>query len=110
MNDDRPTPAMDQVTTVSTESQSRGLRAIALYREAKSLADENVRHFRDALKTALTLADEIAQGDDLYPADLHEICRKLVESPAFGLLSSAAPGMRADTDQVDGPVSTPPAT
>lgn len=54
-----------------------GQRAAALYREARALAEANVGAFAASLEALIAQAAEIADGGDLYPAEVRQLCAKL---------------------------------
>lgn len=64
--------------------QTAGQRAAALYREAQSLAEANVEAFAANLQALIAQAAEIADGGDLYPARVRDLCRQLGDQNASG--------------------------
>jgi hypothetical protein len=60
-----------------------GQRAAALYKEAQTLADENVVSFIALLQDLVQRAGEIAEGGDIYAIGIRDICKKLGEQTTF---------------------------
>ncbi len=67
-----------------------GKRAAALYKEAQTLADENVLSFIAALQDLVQRAGEIAEGGDIYAMGIRDICKKLGEQTTFRAQAIAA--------------------
>ena len=57
-------------------------RANALLAEARAAAREQVRELETALDTAVVLSGEIAEGGDVYPPGVREVCRRMTEDAA----------------------------
>jgi predicted NBD/HSP70 family sugar kinase len=65
-----------------TAGATAGQRAAALYREARALAEANVSAFAANLEALIAQAAEIADGGDLYPPEVRELCAKLRDQNA----------------------------
>jgi hypothetical protein len=61
------------------EKQNPAVRARRLMAEARAVAAEQVAALDAAVAQARELAAEIADGGDLYPAGLRDVCRRLSE-------------------------------
>lgn len=59
--------------------ETRTQRVRRLQDEAKQLAREQIAEFEMALKEVARMADEIAEGGDMYHIGAREICRRLAE-------------------------------
>jgi hypothetical protein len=59
--------------------ESRTQRVRRLQEEAKQLAREQIKEFEAALLETARMADEIAEGGDIYPIGVREICRRMAE-------------------------------
>ncbi len=60
-----------------------GKRAAALYKEARSLADDNIDAFVALLLDVTERANEISEGGDIYATGIRDICKKLGETATF---------------------------
>lgn len=67
--------------------QSPSKRAAALYKQAQVLAEASIAHFVATLENAIEQANEIAEGGDLYPTGVRDICRKLGETATYRVQS-----------------------
>ncbi len=67
------------VVRADENPDSPAARASRLYAEAREAAMEQVRHLELGLAAAITLAAEIAEGGDVYPAGVRDLCRRLSE-------------------------------
>ena len=56
---------------------SPAARARRLYTEAQAAAFEQVKALENALATVVRFASEIADGGDVYPAGVRDLCRRL---------------------------------
>jgi hypothetical protein len=65
------------VVSVETKLDSPAARAAHLYAEAQQAAFEQVRALEDGLATVVALAAEIADGGDVYPAGVRDLCRRI---------------------------------
>lgn len=63
-------------------TESSGLRAIALFNEAKAAGEEHVTVFLKTLELVVKQAREIVDGREVYPAGVRDICEKLTEHSA----------------------------
>ena len=73
-------------------------RAQRLYAEAKSAAFEQVKALEDSLSVVVGLAAEIAEGGEVYPAGVRDLCRRLGEdlqqrSQTLDVITQRAQGM-----------------
>jgi hypothetical protein len=67
------------VIDVTLSKESRAHRVRRLQEEAKSLAREQVTEFEAALAEVSRMAEEIADGGEIYHIGVREICRRLAE-------------------------------
>jgi hypothetical protein len=67
------------VVRVDENPDSPAARANRLYAEAREAAMEQVRQLEGGLASAIALASEIADGGDIYPAGVRDLCRRLGE-------------------------------
>ena len=58
---------------------SPAARANRLYAEAREAAKEQVRQLESSLEAAISLAADIAEGGELYPPGVRDLCRRLAE-------------------------------
>jgi hypothetical protein len=58
---------------------SPAARAAELYAEAQAAAFEQVRVLEEGLSKVVGLAAEIAEGGDVYPAGVRDLCRRMGE-------------------------------
>ncbi len=65
------------LTLVPTPQETPALRARRLMAEARAAAQEQVLSLEDALSQVVELAEQIAEGGDLYPVGVRDLCRKL---------------------------------
>ncbi len=54
-------------------------RARRLYAEAQAAAMEQVEQLQTALDSVVGLAGSIADGGDIYPAGIRDLCRRTAE-------------------------------
>ena len=71
------------VVHVEEKPDSPAARAAQLYAEAQAAAFEQVRVLEDGLASVVSLAAEIAEGGEVYPAGVRELCRRLGEDLAM---------------------------
>ena len=57
---------------------SPAARAAELYAEAQTAAFEQVRLLEESLTRVADLAAEIADGGEVYPAGIRDLCRRMV--------------------------------
>jgi hypothetical protein len=62
--------------------ESPAARAIKLYAEARGAALEQVRIVEDSLARVIALSAEIAEGGEVYPAGVRDLCRRLADDLA----------------------------
>lgn len=55
------------------------VRASRLFAEAKEAALEQVKMVELGLRQVISLSSEIADGGDIYPAGVRDLCRRLSE-------------------------------
>ena len=60
-----------------------GQRAAALYKEAQGLAETNVNAFVVNLQALIAQAAEIADGGEIYPTGVRDLCKKLSDQNTF---------------------------
>lgn len=61
------------------KSETVAERVRRLQAEARALAGDHVREFTSAMVDLETLAMEIANGGDAYPAGIRDVARRLAE-------------------------------
>jgi hypothetical protein len=72
--------SVPHLSVVSTEApDSPAERARRLYAEAQAAAFEQVEQLQAALDQVVTLSLSIAEGGDIYPAGVRELCRRTAE-------------------------------
>ncbi|HTK36159.1 MAG TPA: hypothetical protein VL358_12855 [Caulobacteraceae bacterium] len=73
--------SVPRLSVVQTEQtiDSPAARAGRLYAEAQQAAYEQVHVLEEGLAKAVALAGEIAEGGDVYPAGVRDLCRRLGE-------------------------------
>jgi hypothetical protein len=54
-----------------------------LMREARAAGEEQVTEFLATLEVVVRQAQEIADGGDVYPAGVRDVCAKLVEHTGY---------------------------
>jgi hypothetical protein len=67
------------IMEANVAKESRTQRVRRLQEEAKLLAREQIKEFEVALLETARMADEIAEGGDIYPIGVREICRRMAE-------------------------------
>ncbi len=70
---------LPQLALVHSTPDSPGARLGRLMREAQQAADEQVKVLEDALLAIAGLSVEIANGGEVYPVGVRDICRRLAE-------------------------------
>jgi hypothetical protein len=65
------------LTLVPTPQETPALRARRLMAEARAAAQEQIISLEEALAQVVELAEQIAEGGDLYPVGVRDLCRKL---------------------------------
>ena len=63
----------------STTTEAPGVRASRLLAEARQAADEQVHVLERALASAADIAQQIADGGEIYPVGVRDLCRRLAE-------------------------------
>ena len=71
--------SLPQFSLVTPAAETPGARAVRLLAEARVAADEQVHVLEDALATVAEMAHQIAEGGEVYPVGVREICRRLAE-------------------------------
>lgn len=61
------------------QDNSPAARAVQLYAEAQAAAFDQIRVLEAGLAKVVTLAGEIADGGDVYPAGVRDLCRRMGE-------------------------------
>lgn len=73
-------PIVMQNNAVETPvKENRSQRVRRLQEEARLLAREQIAEFEATLNHVATMAEEIAEGGDMYHIGAREICRRLAE-------------------------------
>ncbi len=74
---------LPQLALVPSNGDSPGARLSRLMMEAHQAADEQVKALEDALLNLAYLSVEIADGGEVYPVGVREICRRLAEDSVW---------------------------
>jgi hypothetical protein len=65
-------------------------RARRLFAEAQAAASEQVVQLEEALDASIALSRSIAEGGELYPAGVRDLCRRMAEETAARRLTLEA--------------------
>lgn len=65
--------------TIVPAEQSPAARAAALFEQAQAAAAEQVVRLRQAMQEVILLAQEVANGGEVYPGGLRDEARRLAE-------------------------------
>ena len=76
------TMSLPQLTVVPAPAETPAARASRLMAEARQAADEQVHLLERALSEVAETAQLIADGGEVYPVGVREICRRLAEDAA----------------------------
>jgi hypothetical protein len=71
--------SLPQLSVVPAATETPGARAMRLLAEARAAAGEQVHMLENTLATAADLAGQIAEGGDVYPVGVRDLCRRLSE-------------------------------
>ena len=71
--------SVPHLSVVRIEDESPAARAQRLFAEAQSAALEQVVYLEHALDAAADIARAIADGGDIYPAGVRDLCSRLAE-------------------------------
>ncbi len=71
--------SLPQLSVVPAAAETPGVRASRLLAEARAAADEQVHVLEQALATAAEIAQQIADGGEIYPVGVRDLCRRLAE-------------------------------
>jgi hypothetical protein len=74
---------LPQLALVHSAPDSPGARLSRLMREAHQAADEQVKALEDALLNIAYLSVEIAEGGEVFPVGVRELCRRLAEESVW---------------------------
>jgi hypothetical protein len=76
-----PVPALSstEVMPETTGRETKTQKVRRLQEEARSLAKEQIAEFEFLLDATTRMAQEIADGGDVYPVGAREVCRRLAE-------------------------------
>jgi hypothetical protein len=74
---------LPQLALVHSAPDSPGARLHRLMREAHQAAEEQVKALEDALLNIAYLSAEIAEGGEIYPVGVRELCRRLAEDAVW---------------------------
>jgi hypothetical protein len=77
------TMTLPQLALVPSNADSPGARLNRLMMEAHQAADEQVKALEDALLNIAYMSVEIADGGEIYPVGVREICRRLAEDSVW---------------------------
>jgi hypothetical protein len=68
--------SVPHLSVVPAEADAPAARAQRLYAEAQLAALEQVGELEAALEQVVALARSIAEGGDIYPSGIRELCRR----------------------------------
>ena len=89
--------SVSHLTVVRTEEpNSPAERARRLFAEAQAAAMEQVEQLEAALDAVIALSKSVAEGGDIYPAGVRELCRRTAEETSGRLLTLQALAARRD--------------
>ena len=71
--------SVPHLSVVPQEADTPAERAQRLYAEAQQAAMEQVEQLESALDQVVALARSIAEGGDIYPSGIRELCRRSAE-------------------------------
>ena len=71
--------SVPHLSVVRIEEDSPAERARRLFAEAQAAAMEQVVQLEAALDAVIALSQSIADGGDIYPAGVRELCRRTAE-------------------------------
>lgn len=74
---------LPQLTLVHSAADSPAARLSRLMVEAHQAAEEQVKALEDALLNVAYMSAEIAQGGDVYPVGVRELCRRTAEESVW---------------------------
>jgi hypothetical protein len=75
--------SVSHLTVVRTEEpDSPAARARKLLAEAQAAAMEQIEQLEMALDAVVSLSKSVAEGGDIYPAGVRELCRRTAEDTA----------------------------
>jgi hypothetical protein len=75
--------SVPHLSVVPLETDTPAERARRLYAEAQEAALEQVGELETALEQVVELARSIAEGGDIYPSGIRELCRRTADE-TFG--------------------------
>ena len=71
--------SLPQLSLVTAAAENPAARANRLLAEAREAAGEPVQVLEQALLNVAEIAQQIADGGEVYPVGVREICRRLAE-------------------------------
>ncbi len=71
--------SIPQLSVVPTAAEAPGVRASRLLAEARQAAHEQVHVLKQALATAADIAQQVAEGGEVYPVGVRDLRRRLAE-------------------------------
>ena len=74
--------SLPQLSVVPAATENPGARASRLLAEARQAADEQVHILETALSTVAEMAVQIADGGEVYPVGVRDLCRRMAEDAA----------------------------
>ena len=74
--------SVPHLSIVQTNMDAPSVRANRLFAEAREAALEQVHMVENGLSQVINLASEIADGGEIYPAGVRDLCRRLSEDLA----------------------------
>jgi hypothetical protein len=74
--------SLPQLSLVTAAAETPAARASRLLAEAREAASEQVHVLEQALFNVAEIAHQIAEGGEVYPVGVRELCRRLAEDAA----------------------------
>ena len=74
--------SLPQLSLVTAAAETPAARASRLLAEAREAAAEQVQVLEQSLFSVAAIAREIAEGGEIYPVGVRELCRRLAEDAA----------------------------
>lgn len=74
--------SLPQLSLVPAAAETPAVRASRLMAEAREAASEQVHILEQALFSVADIAQQIADGGEVYPVGVRELCRRLAEDAA----------------------------
>jgi hypothetical protein len=74
--------SLPQLSLVATTTETPAARASRLLAEAREAATEQIQVLEQALVNVAEIAHLVAEGGEVYPVGVRELCRRLAEDAA----------------------------